>query len=198
MKLFTLKKNKLFYLYFIAAFLFLVFGFFIFPLWSNVEVPWSKFLYSIINLIIAIFLIIYLIFFLLKKLKKGKKSVIQVLSIIEFVILSIISIICILSLFIKEINTYFSLSKILGMCIYFRGVIGAFEGYLYNKGDSKKYPIWAFVIDILLIGLGVFFYVKPIISDLVVLWIFFVLIVIIVIILVICGIVTIPEKKNKE
>ena len=140
------------------------------PVWGFWEsCPWGDWGLQIINIIIAAGIICYLAFYLAKKIPHGKR-VIKILTIIEFALFLLIALGSIFSQF-KILNIQ-GACQIFGFALWTRGTIELFRAY-YHRADSKEYyPVWYLAISIAMVTMGTWFFVKPFIQDIVILWIF--------------------------
>lgn len=197
-KIITVQKTKYFWLYYIFAFIFVAAFVFLAPFWGGVNVFWKDWGSKIIYIIMALFLTLYLVFFLLKQVRKRTKAVVYTLSLVEFILLAILDVLCVVSEFVPVLDSFFTCSRVLGIALFLRGLVGCFHGYFYNTTDEHKYPLWQFCVDIVLLSLGVFFMATNIISNQMVLWIFVSILLILGILCLTLAILTQPASKKKE
>ncbi len=197
-KIISFRKTKLFWIYFIVAALFIVGFVFLAPFWNGVDVPWKDWGSKIIYCIMALFLTLYLIFYLLKQVQKRKIAVVYTLQLVEFILLAILDVLCVVSQFVQVLPEFFTPSRILGIALFLRGVVGLFHGYFYDAHGDKKYPLWQFCVDIVLLSFGVFFMSTDLISSLVILWIFVSVLLLLGIFSIVLGIMSKPQGKKKE
>lgn len=163
------------------------------PIWNFWDsCPWKNWGMKIVNIIIAAVIVCYLAFYLAKKLTHGKR-VIKILTIVEFGILSLIALGCLFTQF-KVINVQ-GACQIFGLALWTRGTIELFRAY-YHRADSKEYyPVWYLAISIVMVTLGTWFFVKPFIQDIIILWIFVASLLILGALLLFLGINNIHKKQ---
>ena len=160
------------------------------PIWNFWEgCPWRTWGSQIISILIAACIIAYLALFLAKRIKANGKRAIQVLTLIEFGLLSLIALGCIFSQF-KVINIQ-GACQIFGLALWTRGTIELFRAYYYRADSKEVYPVWYLGVSVCMVTLGTWFFVKPFIQDVVILWIF-------VIGLLISGILLLAYGINKK
>ena len=196
-KIITVQKTKLFWIYFIFSFLFVAAFIFLAPFWDRVNVRWKDWGKNIVYIIIAIFLTLYLVFFLFKQVRKKTKAVIYSFTLVEFVLLAVLDVLCIVTQFVHVLDAFFTGSRIFGIALFLRGLVGCFHGYFYNTTDEHKYPLWQFCVDIVLLCLGVFLMSTDFISNNTILWIFVSIILVLGILCFTLGFLTMPQKKKK-
>lgn len=199
MKFLNPKKTNLFWFYIVSGVLLLILSALLMPVWKSLPdwAFWKSWGTNSINILICLCILLYLFGFLLKKITKNTNSVVKILTIIEFVILTIIAIGCVLQQF-KIINVGGACS-ILGLAIWCRGAVEIFRAYYHTGGNNKNYPIWWLVIAIIFVTFGTYLFVKPLFTDLYLLWFFIVLIMIFAILLIVIGVLAKPNKiKSKK
>jgi len=141
------------------------------PIWNWWEkCPWRNWGTTIIDLLVATLIILYLALFLFKKIKRASKQVIKVLTIVEFALLSLIALGCIFRQF--DIIKIDEASQIFALAIWTRGTVELFRAYYYRADTKEVYPVWYLAISIAMVTTGTWFFVQPIIKDIVVLWLF--------------------------
>lgn len=196
-KLLHPKKTKFFWIYIFLGVIGLVAGIMLTPLWLEAG-DWCFFKYwgvDLISLIIGIILVCYILFFLAKQVKGKKNSVIVVLTIIEIILMALIAIGCAFQQF--NVITVGGACQIFGLALWCRGVIEIFRAYFHQDGNNEKYPIWLLVLAIALVSFGVYCYIKPLIDDIIILWIFVSILILLSIVLIVDGVLSKPEKKEK-
>ncbi len=193
-KAFSLKKTKLFWTYYIAAFICLLAAVVFAPLWSKTDLFFKNWGAKVIDLIIAALIIFYLVTYLSKKVARGGNGVIKILTIVEFVLLSLIALGCILSQF-KIVNLG-GPCEIVGLIMWIRGAIEVYRAY-YFRGTSTKYPAWLVAVAIALITFGTYLYIKPLFQARHLQWALVAVMLVIMIYFIYAAIVTKPEKKAK-
>lgn len=119
---------------------------------------------TILKIVLAIGVFAYIGFFLIKKLVK-ERGMVLVLTIVETIVMFLVGLGLILSQF--NVLNITEACIIIGVAIWMRGVIGVFSGYIRrNTPESrKKYDILFFFLNIVLITLGTWMFVKPFISN---------------------------------
>ena len=141
------------------------------PIWNFWEnCPWKTWGLQIVNLLIASIIVCYLAMYLAKKLKHTKKRVILVLTIIEFVLLSLIALGCVFSQF-KIINVS-DAGQIFALALWIRGCVELFRAYYYRADSNENYPVWYLAISIAMVTLGTYCFAKPLITNILILWLF--------------------------
>ena len=190
----TLKKTKLFWAYYVGAFICLLAAVIFAPVWSNTEIFFKGWGAKVIDLLIAALIIFYLVTYLSKKVAKGGNGVIKILTIVEFVLLALIALGCILSQF--KVFNFGGPCEIIGLIMWVRGAIEVYRAY-YFKGTSAKYPAWLVAVAIGLVTFGTYLYVKPLFTANHLQWVLAVIMLILMICFIYAAIVTKPEKKKK-
>jgi len=117
---------------------------------------------QILNVLIAIAILSYLFGYLVKKLKRTRQTIF-VLTAVEFGLLLLIALGLILSQF-KIINITGG-CKILGLAFALRGVVEMFRAYYHQSANNAKYPLWQFVVNLVILMFGVYIFAKPFITD---------------------------------
>ena len=117
---------------------------------------------KILNVLIAIAILAYLFGYLVKKLKRTRQTIF-ILTAIEFGLLLLIALGLILSQF-KVINVTGG-CKILGLAFALRGVVEMFRAYYHQLANNAKYPLWQFVVNLVVLMFGVYIFAKPFITD---------------------------------
>ncbi|MBQ9743665.1 MAG: hypothetical protein IJW19_00905 [Clostridia bacterium] len=194
-KLLSFNKTKLFWMYFVAAVIFLLGALIVAPIWSGTDVFFKDWGRKIIEIFIAVLIIIYLCTYLRKKVARGGNGVVKVLTLVEFTLLAIIALGCILSQFkIFSIGEPF---QILGLIMWCRGAVEIFRAYYFHGGTTVKYPVWLVAVAIALVTFGTYLFVKPPVSATFFQWLLAGILLICMIVCIYAGIVTKPEKKAK-
>lgn len=180
-------KNKVLkaVLMFIAAAIALTLGIIIIPEVTN----FGK---TILHILIGILLLTYCYGFLLPKVVSKSKGTILVLSLIELVILTLIAITCILETWIN-ITILTEGCLIIGVAFWIRGVVESFRSYFYQRSQTNKYPIYKVIFNVLLITIGTWFYVAPIISNTQLLYVFSFIMLVTSIALIVTGIIKLKK-----
>lgn len=197
--LFNPKKTKYYWLYFIVGTITILLGIMFMPIWQNAAdwVFWKSWGKDLVNVIICLCIVLYLSLYLVKKIKQRTYSVVKVLNIIEFVIMALIALGCLLQQF-KVINLG-GACAILGFALWCRGVVEIFRAYYHQHGNNVYYPVWWLVCAIALVSFGVWLMVKPLFSDITIIWIFAISLIIIGVIVFVDGFLAKPEtKKNNK
>lgn len=200
-KLFNAQKSKLFWLYIVVGFLFVVAGVMLAPFWVNVneELFFAKWGYSVLNFIIAMLIFLYIGFYLVKKIVQDNgNSVVKVLTIIEALLLLFIGISAVLTQFGIDIVYLNNAGQILGLALWLRGTVEVFRAYYFRSSDEVKYPVWWLAVAIVFITLGVALFVKNFLSNEAILWLVVGVLALIGIISIIVGFVKKPATVKKE
>lgn len=190
-------KTKWFWVYIVFGILGIILGIMLMPVWSKCPdwVFWKDWGMRIVSMIICVCIILYLCLFLVKKIYTRSNSVVKVLTIIEFCLLALIALGCVLQQF-KVLNLPNGACAILGMAMWCRGTVEIFRAYYHQRGNNDRYPLWWLVAAICLVSFGVYFFVKPPFSDIIILWIFVILILLVSLILLIDGFLAKPASKK--
>ena len=193
-KLFTLKKTKLFWAYYVGALICLLAAIVFAPIWSKTDIFFKGWGAKVIDLLIAALIIFYLVSYLSKKVARGGNGVIKILTIVEFVLFSLIALGCILSQF--KVFNFGGPCEIIGLILWVRGAIELYRAY-YFKGTSTKYPAWLVAVAIGLVTFGTYLYVKPLFTARHLQWVLAAVMLIIMIYFIYAAVVSQPEKKKK-
>lgn len=199
-KLFSPKKTKLFWLYFVFGILLIVLGVVLMPVWSNAG-DWCFFKswgMEVVNIAIAAAIICYIALFQFRKLMAKSNQVVKILTIIEFIIFVLIALGYILNQF-KVFNFGDTgACKILGLGLWCRGVIELFRAYYYRGSEHNKYPLYWLIVAILFVSVGVWLFVKPMLRDVHVLWVLVSVIYLVAITCIIDGFLAKPASKKTK
>ena len=159
--------------------------------WTNC--PWGTWGTQIIDILVATLIVLYLALFLFKKIKRATKQAIKVLTIVEFALLALIALGCIFRQFnIIQVN---EASQIFALALWTRGSVELFRAYYYRSDTKEVYPVWYLGVSIALVTLGTYFFAKPLIKDIAVLWIFVAVLATFGLLLLVIGINNIQKKK---
>ena len=198
-KIFNSTKTKLFWLYLIFGFLFMVAGVTLCsPLWQDaLKVEWffAGWGREIVKLVISAILILYIIFFLGKRIRGN--GVVKTLTIVEMILLSLIALGGVLSQF--NVIKIGDASQILGCALWLRGTVEIFHAYYYHANEGeKKYPVWMVALSIALITVGTWLFVTNKITNDLILWIMVAIIFIAGLFLFVWGFIKKPARIKKE
>ena len=159
--------------------------------WTNC--PWGTWGTQIIDILVATLIVLYLALFLFKKIKRATKQAIKVLTIVEFALLALIALGCIFRQFnIIQVN---EASQIFALALWTRGTVELFRAYYYRSDTKEVYPVWYLGVSIAMVTLGTYFFAKPLIKDIAVLWIFVAVLATFGLLLLVIGINNIQKKK---
>ena len=159
--------------------------------WTNC--PWGTWGTQIIDILVATLIVLYLALFLFKKIKRATKQAIKVLTIVEFALLALIALGCIFRQFnIIQVN---EASQIFALALWTRGSVELFRAYYYRSDTKEVYPVWYLGVSIAMVTLGTYFFAKPLIKDIAVLWIFVAILATFGLLLLVIGINNIQKKK---
>lgn len=175
-------KNKVFraVLMFIIAAISLTIGIVIIP-----EV--TKFGKTVLHILIGVLLLVYCYGYLLPKVVKKAKNTILVLSLIELILLTFVAVTCIIETWVQM--TFLTEGcLIIGVALWIRGVVESFRSYFYQKNSANKYPVYKVILNVILITVGTWFYVSPIISNFELLYVFSFLLIAVSVALIVMGI----------
>ena len=192
-----IKKSKIFWFYIVIGFLLAILSVMLAPIWNSFE--WAFFKdwgISLLNLFIAACLCAYLFTYLFKKIKKADNNTNLILLLVEFIFIAMIAVGLVLTQF-KVINIG-GACQILGVVLWLRGSVEIFRAYYFRGTDTNSYPAYLVAVAIGLVTLGTWLFVKPLIQDVVILWIFVSLLLFAGIILIAYGFASKPAKKKKK
>ena len=159
--------------------------------WTNC--PWGTWGTQIIDILVATLIVLYLALFLFKKIKRATKQAIKVLTIVEFALLALIALGCIFRQFnIIQVN---EASQIFALALWTRGSVELFRAYYYRSDTKEVYPVWYLGVSIAMVTLGTYFFARPLIKDIAVLWIFVAVLATFGLLLLVIGINNIQKKK---
>jgi uncharacterized membrane protein len=159
--------------------------------WTNC--PWGTWGTQIIDILVATLIVLYLALFLFKKIKRATKQAIKVLTIVEFALLALIALGCIFRQFnIIQVN---EASQIFALALWTRGSVELFRAYYYRSDTKEVYPVWYLGVSIAMVTLGTYFFARPLIKDIAVLWIFVAILATFGLLLLVIGINNIQKKK---
>ena len=159
--------------------------------WTNC--PWGTWGTQIIDVLVATLIVLYLALFLFKKIKRATKQAIKVLTIVEFALLALIALGCIFRQFnIIQVN---EASQIFALALWTRGSVELFRAYYYRSDTKEVYPVWYLGVSIAMVTLGTYFFARPLIKDIAVLWIFVAVLATFGLLLLVIGINNIQKKK---
>lgn len=119
---------------------------------------------TILHILIGGLLLVYCYGYLLPKVVSKSKNTILVLSLIELVLLTFIAVTCIIETWVN-IAILTEGCLIIGLALWIRGVVESFRAYFYQKSSANKYPVYKVILNVILITVGTWLYVTPIISN---------------------------------
>lgn len=164
------------------------------PIWNWWEkCPWRTWGSTIVNLLVAALIICYLAMYLFKQIKKATKQVIKVLTIVEFSLLALIALGCIFRQF-NVINVG-EASQIFALALWTRGTVELFRAYYYRADTKEVYPVWYLGVSIAMVTLGAAFFIRPLIKNIVILWLFVICLFTFGLLLLVLGINNSKKKK---
>lgn len=193
------KKTKAFFVYYIIAVLLLVIAVFIAPIWGNTKVVWKDWGNNFIYLIISILLIIYLFGYLLRKMLKKKNDSVFISRVVEFTLVCVFTIMCIINHFTNFMDSFLSVSKVLGLVLLVHGISGLVGNYLTNivlTGKEKNLDFIFFLLNIFLVSLGSILIAVNVIKNAAMLWIFAIIVLCTSIFCIVIGSLSIPKSKK--
>lgn len=117
----------------------------------------------VLLIIIGILLLVYVYGYLLPKVTLKSKGVILLLTLIEMALHTVLALTCIFTKFFGT-PIFKDGFVILGVAMWIRGVVETFRAYYY-RGNGTKYPLYKVAITVLLITGGTYLYLKPIITN---------------------------------
>ena len=159
--------------------------------WTNC--PWGTWGTQIIDVLVATLIVLYLALFLFKKIKRASKQAIKVLTIVEFALLALIALGCIFRQF--NIIQVSEASQIFALALWTRGAVELFRAYYYRSDTKEVYPVWYLGVSIAMVTLGTYFFARPLIKDIAVLWLFVSVLATFGLLLLVIGINNIQKKK---
>ena len=190
-KLFNTTKSKVFWLYIVVGALITIASIMLMPFWKNVDIFFSTWGYTAVDIIVGVLLILYIAFYLIKQVAKAGGGFIRALSIIELIILTIAALGCIVSQF--NVLNFGDVSIILGVAFWSRGTIEIYRGFYLVK-NSGKFTSLEVLFNIILITIGVFFAVSSIVNDTIILWFITITLLVMGLVLFVLGFFKKPKK----
>ena len=173
--------------YFVAAVVLLVLGIVMIPGVTDLG-------QSILNIVIAVAILCYLFGFLLGKIKRSRQTI-MILTVIEFVLLLLVALGLVLAQF-KVINVS-GACAILGLALALRGIVEMFRAYYHQSASNARYPLWQFIVNLIILILGVYMFARPFITDETLIWVMAVVCIAGAIICAVLGFNTVNRKKVK-
>lgn len=191
-----IKKTKLFWLYIVLGSLLTILSVMLAPVWGGVDWAFYKdWGISILNLFMAACLCAYLFTYLLKKVKNAGNNTNLILLLVEFIFIAIIAAGLVLTQF--QIINIGGACQILGVVLWLRGSVEIFRAYYFRGTDSTSYPAYSVAIAIGLVTAGTWLFVKPVIDDVAILWIFVAMLFLVSVFLIVYGFLSKPAKQKK-
>lgn len=192
---FNIKKTPFFWAYFVAGALLLTLGIFLLPIWEDASVFWKDWGRAAVNLIMFAAIVLYIFLFLVRQFRKERRESVKMLVIVEIVIFAVIALGLILEQF--ALISVGGPCAILGMALWIRGVISVIKGYLYkHTSEERRYSVAELAIAIALITFGTVLVVKPLFTELDLIWICSVAVIILAVVTLLCGILAMPQSKK--
>ena len=86
---------------------------------------------------------------------------------------------------------------ILGLALALRGIVEMFRAYYHHSASNARYPLWQFIVNLIILILGVYMFAKPFITDETLIWVMAVVCIAGAIICAVLGFNTVNRKKVK-
>lgn len=147
--------------YYICAVVMLALGVVLMPVITDLGL-------DILNYVMAAGILIYLFSYLLGKIKRSRNTI-MILTVIEFVLMFVIALGLVLAQF-KIINVS-QACQILGLALALRGIVEMFRAYYHQKNNNARYPLAQFIVNLIILILGVYIFAKPFITNETLVWI---------------------------
>ena len=139
----------------------------------------------------AVALFAYIFFYLVREASREGVTSVRILLIVEIAILALIGVGCILKQF--RIINIGGVAATVGAVIWLRGVVLNLRAYLY-----KSYSVLHLALAVALITMGAVLVVRPLFSDLTMLWLVAVVLMALGIVLIAVGTKAKPKKAGKK
>lgn len=190
---FEVKKTKFFWLYWIIGISLACLGVFLLPVWENVNVFWNTWASDGISLMLFVIVAIYICYFL-GGIKKDNPRTKNLIRIVEIIALFTLAILCLLQQF--DVFDIIGPCFVLGAVIWLRSIVCALSAYIFNVKKKDR------TLDIMLLSLagvtiGTVFMVRRFTAP-VFIWIISIGLIVVAFAAILFGILSIPEKQNKE
>lgn len=174
-------------LYFVGTALLIVLGILLIPGITDLG-------QDILNYVIAAGILVYLFAYLFGKIRHSRQ-IIMVLTIIEFVLMFLIALGLVLAQF-KVINIS-GACAIIGLALALRGSVEMFRAYFHQSSNNARYPLWQFIVNLIILVFGVYIFAKPFITDETMITVMAVVCFVAAIICLALAITTLDKKKKK-
>ncbi len=115
-----------------------------------------------LNWVIAAGLVAYSFAYLLGVARRSGGRI-KLLTIIEMVVMLLIAVGLILAQF--KIFAISEVCQIVGLALALRGIVCMFKAYYYQFDSKAKYPLLSFVVNVVILVLGVYIFAKPFVSN---------------------------------
>lgn len=194
-----LKKTKFCVVYYLLCIICLLFGLVLLPVWNN-KVFWHDFGNKFIYMIIFFLLLLYLFGYLLNHTIKNKNKNVFVLNVVEFTLISVFTIMCLVNQFTGFMSNFITISKSVGLILYIHGFLNLFAKYLIHDHAGKEFAVKVvlFLLDIVLVSLGVYFLTNEVFKQNSFLWAVAIILFIVAISACVLGVLTTPKKSKKK
>lgn len=117
---------------------------------------------TMLNWVIAAGLVAYSFAYLLG-VARHSGGKIKLLTIIEMVVMLLIAVGLVLAQF--QIFAVSEICQIVGLALALRGIVCMFKAYYYQFDSKSKYPLFSFVLNLVILILGVYTFAKPFVSN---------------------------------
>lgn len=193
-QLFTFKKTKWFWLYFVVAAITSALCIFLLPIWEKTSVFFRYWSDDVVQIILAILVLAYIVIYLLKTFNSEdlpKTKALQAMKIAEISALFLLIILC----FVE----HFGLTSFVGPCfvagcvLYLRGLVQGVKGYLYTHKKKESYSVLQLIFCFLAITAGTVLIVHPFSGD-GFMWLISIAVWVATALLIVWGIYSIPER----
>ncbi len=117
---------------------------------------------TMLNWVIAAGLVAYSFAYLLGVAKRSGGKI-KLLTIIEMVVMLLIAVGLVLAQF--KIFAVSEICQIVGLALALRGIVCMFKAYYYQFDSKAKYPLFSFILNLVVLILGVYIFAKPFVSN---------------------------------
>lgn len=186
-----IKPTRYFWCYWLVGLVCLLLGVALIPSWAETGVFWRNIGARALDILLAVALFAYIFFYLVREASREGVTSVRILLIVEIAILALIGVGCILKQF--RIINIGGVAATVGAVIWLRGVVLNLRAYLY-----KSYSVLHLALAVALITMGAVLVVRPLFSDLTMLWLVAVVLMALGIVLIAVGTKAKPKKAGKK
>lgn len=176
----TVKKIKLYWLYFVFGSLIVVLSLLFAPFWNAIDeklvqlfhispvyddqgviikeasvIFWKNWGSVALGFILAALIVVYVVTIITWRLKKkNQHRIVRILTAIEFSIMILLIVGCILVSF--GVVVFLKYIQIVGLALWIRGFVETFAAYYYDqkKKEVEDYPVWYLLLNICFVTFG--------------------------------------------